>query len=157
MALDATARETNFRDSIREYLYTKLKNTEGYSVYFRQHFTSLQIREDKSIEKWVVVSFGDMDPGIMSEALFEIRPCTRNDPSYFKLCQMRDKILGYLTPGSGDGILRIPFYQSAEARDDWVLIGGILVHHVSVSRDLTAEDGTNFRVISVNVRFASKL
>lgn len=157
MALDATARETNFRDSVKEYFYTYFKNTLGYPLFFRQGFTTVNIRESMTIEKWIVVTFGDFLLDIMTEALVEIRPCTRNDPSFFKLAQMSDNIVGYLTPSSGDGITRIPFYQSTAVRDDWVSIGGILVHDIHISSDLVAEDGTNFKVITVRMRFASKL
>lgn len=157
MSLDATARETNFRDSMKEYLYTYLKNVEGYPLFFRQGFTTVNIRESTTIEKWIVVSFDDFYLDIMSEAVISIRPCTRNDPSFFKLAQMSDKIVGYLTPSSGDGQTRIPFYQSTAVRDDWVLIGGILVHDVNISSDLLADDGTQFKVITVRTRFASKL
>ena len=93
----------------------------------------------------------------MSESIVTIRPCTRNDPSFFKLTQMSDNIVGYLTPSSGDGMTRIPFYQSAPARANWVLIGGIMVHDLDISADLVADDGTNYKVITVRMRFASKL
>jgi hypothetical protein len=157
MALDATARETNFRDSMRRYLFDNLKTVEGYKVFFRQGFTSANIIESKSVDKWIIVTFGSVRLDTMSEAIIEIRPCTRGDTSLFKLAQMVDKIVGYLTPGSGDGITRIPFYQSAPDVDDWVLLGGIVVSDIDVSGDLVAEDNTNFRVITVRVRFASKL
>ena len=157
MALDATARETNFRDSVKEYFYTYFKNTLGYPLFFRQGFTTVNIRESLSVEKWIVVTFGDFFPAVMSEAIVEIRPCTRNDPSFFKLAQMSDNICGYLTPSSGDGMTRIPFYQSASARASWVLIGGILVHDYHISSDLVADDGTNYKIITARMRFASKL
>ena len=157
MALDATARETNFRDSVRKYLYDNLKAVEGYPLYFRQDFTTLDVRTNKTVEKWIVARFGDLELGHMSEGLVEIRPCTRNDESRFKLIQMTDKIVGYLTPGSGDGTQRITFYQSAEAAVDWVEIGGIMIHNIHVSADMTAEDGTNFKVITAVLRFASKV
>ena len=156
MALHATARETNFRDSVRKYLYDNLKTVEGLSLFFRQNFVTVNLREVQT-EKWVVGTFGSIRLGVMSEGLLELRPCTRNDASLFKLAQLTDKIVGYLTPGSGDGITRIPFYQSAEDPDDWVLIGGIVVQDVYVSGDMKAEDDTNFRVIHVQLRFASKL
>ncbi|MDY6957909.1 MAG: hypothetical protein SVK08_01995 [Halobacteriota archaeon] len=157
MALDATARETNFRDSMRRYLFSNLKTVEGYSVFFRQGFTSVNIVESKSADKWILISFGAVRLDIMSEAIIEIRPCTRGDTSFFKLAQMVDKIMGYLTPSSGDGTTRIPFYQSAAVADDWTEIGGIVVQDVDVSGDLIAEDNTNYRVITVRVRFASKV
>lgn len=157
MALDPTARETNFRDSMRRYLFTSLKDTEGYNVFFKQGFTSVNIQESKSVDKWIIVSFGPISLEHMSTGIVEIRPCTRQDPNYFKLAQMVDSILGYLTPGSGDGSTRITFYQSAPAAENWVDIGGLLVQDVDVSGDLTADDETNFRIITVRVRFASKL
>jgi len=157
MALDATARETNFRDSMRRYLFTSLKTTEGYNVFFRQGFTSVNIIESKSVDKWIIITFGPIRLDIMSESIIELRPCTRGDTSLFKLAQMVDKIVGYLTPSSGDGVTRIPFYQSAPASEDWTEIGGIVVQDIDVSGDLVAEDNTNFRVITVRVRFASKV
>ena len=142
---------------MRKYFVDNLKTGEGYSVFFRQAFTSVNIRESKTVEKWIVISFGPLVLDIMSEATIEIRPCTRNDPTFFKLSQMTDKIVGYLTPSSGDGTTRITFYQSAEAAVDWTVIGGIVVQDVHISQDMQAEDGTNFKVITARVRFASKL
>jgi hypothetical protein len=157
MALDATARETNFRDSMRKYLVDNLYTVEGYPVYFRQSFTTVVVSSSSSIEKWIVATFGNIYLDVMTRGTMELRPCTRNDTSRFKLAQMTDKIVGYLTPSSGDGITRIPFYQSAEQAVDWVEIGGIVVEDIYTSLDMVAEDETNFKVINVALRFASKL
>jgi hypothetical protein len=158
MALDPTARETNFRDSVRKYLYDNLKTVEGYPLYFRQIFTTLDIRSNPSIDKWIVATFGERNLDLVTDAWMELRPCTRDDESFFKLIQITDKILGYLTPGSGDGITRIPFYKSAEKTEDWeYLNSSILVYDVNVSKDLMAEDGTNFRVITIWFKFVSKI
>lgn len=160
MVLDATARETNFRDSMRKYIFDNVKTVSGYPVFFKQGFTSVfiaEVKENPTLEKWVLCSFGTVRLGTMSDALMEIRPCTRNDVNYFKLAQMVDTILGYLTPGEGDGSTRITLYQSAPPPASWTDIGGILVHDIDVTGDLSADDDTNYRVIAVRLRFASKI
>jgi len=129
MALDPTAREANFRDSIKKYFIDNL----SAPLTFDKALSSPDI-QGKAVHKWVTVIFDTIQIGTMSEIFIRIFCCTRQDNEGFKLAQLRDTVIGYLVnDGSvGDGQVRIPFYRS-HAVVAWSLLGSLLVIDFFVS------------------------
>lgn len=154
MALDPTAREANFRDSIKKYFVDSLVTAEGLNLSFDRSLATPILR-NKSTDKWVVINWGDMHRDDMSTATLEIFCCTREDNEGFKLAQLVDTVMGYLTVSTGgDSTLRITFYRSYPSQA-WTNIGGIVVQEVYESAQLMAEDDTKYKILTVVCRFAS--
>ena len=157
MALDPTAREANFRDSIKKYFVDNLETISNIPLTFDKALSSPDIK-GKTVHKWVSVLFGSSHLGTMSEIYFRVFCCTRQDNEGFKLAQLKDTVVGYLTnDGSiGDGQVRIPFYRSY-ANQAWTLLGSLLVIDVIPSDQLEAPDGTKYIILTVRLKTASKM
>ena len=156
MALDPTARESNFRDSMKKYLVDSLVTTEGLNLTFDKQMGVPYIH-DKTVDRWVIANFGSLERKDMSRAIMEIVACTRRDNEGFRLAQLCDTILGYLTVSTGgDATKRITFYRS-HATEAWTVIGGIVVQEIYETEQMEAEDKTKFKIITVVLRFASKV
>jgi hypothetical protein len=156
MALDATAREANIRDSIKKYFVDSLTTAEGIPVTFDRSLASPDL-QGKTVTKWVSVKLGDMEIATMSRIVLEVFVCTRQDNEGFKLAQLKDKVLGYLSDEDAtDGYKRISFYQS-HATNAWTLLGAILVTKVIESGELEADDDTKYKLLTCFCRTASKI
>jgi hypothetical protein len=106
----------------------------------------------------VSINFGEMNLSELSTHILEVYCCTRKDGEGFKLDQLRDKVYKYLTDNTKtDGMARVPFYRS-RATGAWTLLsGGMIVQDVMESRQFDAEDGTKFKILTVIIRFSSKV
>lgn len=154
MVLDPTAREANYRDSMKKYLVDSLVTAAGLNLSFDASLVTPILR-NKSTDKWVVVNFGDMHRDDMSTATMEIFCCTREDNEGFKLAQLTDTVMGYLSSTvDGDSTKRIVFYRSYP-NQAWVEIGGIIVLEVFESAQLLADDSTKYKILSIVLKFAS--
>jgi len=158
MALHATARESNIIDSLKKFFIDNLETIEGYSVTFDKALSAPKLYGGKSVEKWVSVKLPSIDLDSISTIHFDVFCCTRRDNEGFKLAQVRDKVMGYLTnDGSpGDGKISIPFYQSHPI-DPWTLLGGMLIINVFESDHLEAPDETKYKILTVQCRFAVRM
>jgi len=157
MALDPTAREANFRDSIKKYFVDNLETSSNIPLTFDKALSSPDI-QGKAAHKWVTVLFDNIQLGTMSEIFLRLFCCTRQDNEGFKLAQLRDAVMGYLVnDGSvGDGQVRIPFYRSY-ANQAWTLLGSLLVIDIFESAQLEAPDETKYKILTVRLKTASKM
>ena len=156
--LDATAKEANVRDSIKKYFVDSLSTTEGLNVSFDRYLSTPDIRS-KATDRWVTVNFGPLNMDVMGSHMLNIYCCTRSDGEGFKLAQLRDKVYKYLVDNTKtDGMARIAFYRS-RADGNWTLLdGGFVVQHpVIESQQYEADDGTKFKILTVTLRFSSKV
>lgn len=158
MTLDPTSRESNFRDSMKKFFVDNLTTTEGIPVLFDSTLTTPNIR-GRSVDRWYKVLFGNLYRDTMSDAIVRVVCCTKEDNEGFKLAQLGDKLLGYLTvdpsDSSGDKTKHIDFYQSNV--QPWVKIGGIIVQNIDEIGEDFSPDKTKFKTFIVRLRFASKL
>jgi hypothetical protein len=156
MTLDPTAREANLRDSLKKFFIENLSRTEGIPIIFDRFLESPKL-QGKEVDRWVGIDLGETEMDILSEQEIEIYVCTRKDPENFRLSQLRDTVMDYLTPSSNDVCYKtIPFYRS-HPTNAWTVIGGLLITRTNQSKDLVAEDQTKFKIIYVQMKFASKL
>lgn len=156
MALDPTAREANIRDSIKKWAIDNIQTTESITCTFDKALSTPNI-QGHSVTKWVSLKLGPMDRGYLSTANLFIFCCTRQDSEGFVLAQTVDKVLGYLTDTTyPDGMARIPFYRSRET-GAWTLLGQLQVQDITESGELDAPDETKYKMLSVRLRFASKI
>lgn len=156
MALDPTAREANFKDSIKKYLVDNLKDIEDITLSFDKSMSYPNL-QGVVIDRWVNVRFGPLDRATMSSGIVEFFCGTREDNEGYKLSQLVDRVYGYLTDeNASHGMKSIPFYRSY--RDQaWDLIGGILIQEIRESSVLEAPDESKYKILTVTCRFASKL
>lgn len=156
MSLAASARLSNVMDSLKNFFVTNLHDTEGKEVMFDKSLSTPDLA-DKSIDRWVVINFGALDMGTLSELYLNIFICTRKDSESFKNAQLRDVVMGYLSDTTKtDGMARIPLYQSS-ATVAWTLIGALVVQEVTEGALFEAEDMTKYRQLTVRLRWASKI
>jgi len=151
MALDSSAREANAKDSFRKYMIDSIKTGEGIDITFDRGLNAPNI-QGTAVTRWVAVMFGGLDPSNIMTYNLKIFPCTRQDPEGFRLVQLSDKILGYLTD-STLGIRRVTLYKSNET--PWLEIGAMLVYLDQQSEYMEAEDGTKFKVIPVRLKWGA--
>lgn len=156
MALDPTAREANYRDSIKKYFVDNIKTIEKISLSFDKTLNT-PLMSNKNLRRWVVVNFGAMYRDDLSAANLDVYCCTRQDNEGFRLAQLTDIVVGYLTDNTGDGIKRITFYRSYVPPTPWTVIGGIVVQDIQDSAQLLADDDTKYKLLTVTLRFASKI
>ena len=156
MTLDPTAREANVRDSIKKFFIDNLNRTEGIPIIFDRFLESPKL-QGKEVDRWIGVDLGDLDIDTVSEQDLDVYVCTRKDPENFRLSQLRDTVMDYLTPSSDDVCFKtIPFYRS-HPTNAWTLIGGFVITKINQTRDMVAEDQTKFKIIYVQMKYASKL
>jgi hypothetical protein len=157
MALDPTAREANFKDSIKKYIIDNLWTIDNIPVSFDPALANPKVPNNMELRKWINVRYGDFYRDDLSRAILEIRCCTRQDNEGFVLAQLCDRVVGYFTTTTGDGIKRIPFYRSYPSPTPWEKIGGIVVQDIVESGVYKASDESNYKVLNVTLRFASKI
>lgn len=157
MALDPTARESNYMDSVKKYIVDTMWTVEKVPISFDPSLSNPRIPNNMELRTWLNVRFGDLYRDDLSRANLEVRCCARQDNEGFKLAQLCDKVLGYFTTTSGDGIKRITFYRSYPSPTPWDVIGGIVVQDVLESGVFRAEDETQYKVLNIVLRFASKI
>jgi len=157
MALHATAREANVIDSIKKYFIDTLEASDGYAVTFDKALSAPKL-QGRAVDKWVSIAIGSLSLDSISTIHFDIFCCTRRDNEGFVLAQVRDTVIGRLTnDGSpGDGKVSVPFYQS-HPTNPWVLLGGMLVIDVIESKRMEAPDETKYKILTVLLKFASKV
>jgi len=157
MALDATARESNVRDSIKRFFIDNIYKTEGIQLTFDRTLSTPKIQGTEAATRWVSVNFGPMDMDYLSNLILTVYLCTRQDSEGFRLAQLRDTVMGYLSDtDETDGMKRITFYRS-RSTGAWMPIGSILVQDVTESGQMLAPDETKYKVLTVRCRFASKI
>jgi hypothetical protein len=159
MALDPTAREANIIDSIKKYLSDNLETTENIALTFDVALSAPKI-QGRLVDRWVSCDIGVIVLDSISEANFELFLCTRRDNEGFRLAQLRDTVMGYLTNSGtpGDGRMSIPFYQSSSSPSaTWTLLGGMLIMDVIESRRMKAPDETKYKILTVRLKFGAKV
>ena len=159
MMLDATAREANVVDSWKKYLVDNLYKTEGIDLLFDRNLSTPKIQgQTDTVTRWVTANFGSISLSEMSDAMLMMFCCTRKDPEYYRLGQLRDTVMGYLTDNTQtDGMRRITFYRS-RSTGAWIpLDNGIIVQDINESQRMDGPDGTKYKILNVRYRFSSKV
>ena len=156
MALDPSAREANVRDSLKKFFVDSLSTGEGYALTFDKGLAKPALT-GVDIDRWVSINFGPMELSELSEHSLRVFCCTRKDNEGFKLAQVRDTVMGYLTDTTQtDGMKRIALYRSFQ-NQPWVAIaGGIVVQEVVESEQYEADDETKYKVLNVRLRWSAK-
>lgn len=156
MGLDASAREANVRDSLKKYWVDNLWKTHKTYITFDITLSTPKL-QGHVVDSWVAINIGSMDRETLSSLILEMYCCTRKDPEGFKLAQLSDRVMNYLSDTTKtDGMKRITLYQS-KADEAWTEIGALLVQDVIESGQLMAMDNTKYKILTCTLRWASKI
>lgn len=157
MSLDATAREANIRDSLKKFFVDSLETTESIALTYDKALSTPKV-QGIAVTRWVTILIGPMDLEAMSTLVLNIYVCTKQDSEGFKLAQLRDTVMGYLSDTEQtDGMKRIPLYRS-RASGNWTqLDGGFVVQEVTESGQMEAPDETKFKILSATLRWSAKI
>ena len=157
MSLDATARESNIRDSIKKYFVDNLKRSSGVDILFDKSLASPNIANRNSVTRWVSINFNTILREKLSTLMLDLYCCTREDSEGFKLAQLTDLVLGLLTDSSQtDNFKRIPLYQS-HPTNEWVVLGSFVVTDFVESQQFEYDDLTKYKVITVTLKWSAKI
>lgn len=157
MALDPTARQANVMDSIKKFLADSLETTESIALTFDVSLSAPTL-QGTSVDRWIAVGIGPLDMQTLSAFTVNLFCCTRRDPEGFKLAQLRDTVYNYLIDtDQTDGMKKITFYRSRAAGAWTDLESGIVVSEVIESGVMEAPDETKYKILTVTMKFASKV
>jgi hypothetical protein len=100
------------------------------------------------------VNFGSFigDDGPLATHGVMIFCCSRKDPEGYRLIQLRDKVMGYLTDPTGRR--RITLYKSNDT--PWTALGAMMVYLDPESGQMEAEDGTKFKILNIRLKWGAK-
>lgn len=155
MALDSTARESNVRDSLKKYFVDSFFTSEQVRLTFDKGLAAPNI-QGTSVNRWLAIQFGSITIATMSDQVLQAICCTREDPEAYRLAQLRDKVIDYLTDATQtDGLRRIPFYKSNTT--PWELIGGLVVLLDPESPHMEGPDGTKYKIVPFRVKWGAKI
>lgn len=157
MSLSPTARLSNIMDSIKKYLVNNIYTTEGIAVSFDKVLNTPDI-QGVAVDRWVGVKFGPIIMDSLSSLSLDLFLCTRKDPEYFRLAQLRDTVMGYLTDNTQtDGMARISLYRSY-ANQAWELLsGGFVVQEVIEGPQYELDDLTKVKQLTCMLRWGAKI
>lgn len=97
MPIDDTARESNIKDSIKKFLIDNIYSTSKISITFDKGLTAPKIQGSTNVLKWVAVQWGQLELGTVASFSLKLYLCVKQDNEGFKLSQLRDTVMGYLT------------------------------------------------------------
>lgn len=156
--LDATAKESNFRDSVKKFFVDALYKIENVEITFDRTLSTPKVQGNE-VEKWYNILFGSFNPNTFGDGEVTIFCCAKKDSEGFKIAQLRDKVMKYLTDtDQTDCAKRVILYRSS-ATEAWTSIGTMIIDvpENAESSQMEAEDGTKFKTITVRFRWAAKM
>ncbi len=152
MAIDATAKKSNVRMSIKKYLTDTLKTTHGKSIFFDLGFL---LPKQTELTEWISIQFGSMVRGGMSDFNMEIICATRGDCDGDSLSVLADLVFEVMTDlDQQDGKRRILFYDVEP--EPWVQIGALLVRDISDSEEMLGVDNTKYQILTIRIKWVAK-
>jgi len=159
MALDATARKANIMDSIKKYFVDSIQTESGIDITFDKRLSTPPITQGHAVTRWVTCKIGPIVSDNLSTVFVKLYCCTRSDSEGFRLAQLRDTVVGYLTDTTQtDTMRRIVFYRSMPPGGGaWTAIGSFVIDEWTESEDLEAPDSTKYITITCRLRFGSKV
>ena len=156
MAIDATIREANVKDSLRKYL-VEAARVAGLPIVFDKGMEVPKSSQGQplDVDKWVSIKWGDFFVGSLAVFHFTIFVLSRKDNEGYKLSQTRDKVYDWLLDTSQtDTCPRIKLYRSVPgvAASSWEVIGGMMLQVTNdFGKEYTASDGTKFKYATCRV------
>ena len=150
-SIEPSEQRKNVKDSIKKYFVDNLETASNIELTFDKSLSTPGIFGG-GVTRWLNVQLGPMNRGGLMDLTLFSYCVTRNDPEGFRLAQLTDTVMGYLSDAERtDGMRRIPFYRSS----DWTLIGALLVQRTFESQELEGPDGSKYIVLTSRLRAES--
>ena len=148
MALDSSAKKSNFYFSLKKYIIDNLAIAEGLHVIFDAF-----LPPEKNVSRWISVIQGQLDRNTLSNYDFQIYCVTRQDYEGDQLATLCDLVVGYFLGDltKNDTLIRIPFYDSVTK----VQNGSMIITKCEESELADAPDQSKFLVLSITAKMAS--
>jgi len=151
MALDATAKDSNFELSLKKFFVDNLKTAEGIQVAFDRDWTT----PPEGASRWVTVVIDTLIPDSIFKRMVRVICATRQDQEGIVLVALRDTVMGYLTDSTQpDQTRRIPLYDCSLT--PWVQVGTMMVTLDPPSGNLRAPDGSKYKILPITLRWGAK-
>ncbi len=156
--LSPLSRESNYKDSLKKFFIDFLREqnipvTFDRLLNFPAVFSEIFVIKDERVDKWVsIISGGTTERIPIISAFPVIYVCSRRDNEGYKLAQLRDLVKGKLEESRS-----IPFYRSYPEPMEWELIGRMTVYYLGESEQLTIQDGTKVKRMSLELKWASTI
>jgi len=156
MAIDDTARESNIKDSIKRFLVDNIYSTSGIAISFDKGLTVPKVQGTvDSVKKWVSVRWGVLQISTVAEYSLQLYLCSKQDKEGFKLAQLRDTVMGYLTDSTqNDGGRRVILYKSNVT--PWTELGSFIIYIDGESGGVELDDKTKCKIIDITLRWGCK-
>ena len=156
MTLDATAREANFKDSLKKFIRDNLEISQSIPILFDKGLSSPKV-QGREVDQWVAVQLGDCKTAGLMEAQVHFFVCTKKDPEGYKLSQLRDKVLGaFFDPSYPTGSIPVPLYRSHPTQP-WVVIGYITPFITWQSELQYGEDESKYKILLFTFKWSAKI
>lgn len=157
MALDPTARRSNAQDSLKKFFIDNLTTTEGIYLRFDRIIKTPQV-QGHELDRWISVIFGGLERMALGRFTADLYCATRRDNEGFRLAQLTDTVMGYLTDADQvDGRRRITLYRSRAVGSWTQLDGGIVVQNIQESAQFDADDLTKYIILTPTFRWGMKV
>lgn len=156
--LSPLSRESNYKDSVKKF-FVDMLSTENIPVTFDKMVNFPDIYQeafrvtDERVDRWVSVISGNIyERSPFIDAYPMIYVCTRRDNEGYRLSQLRDYVLGKISIG-----MAIPLYRSYPDPVEWELLTQMTVYHLGETAQLTTKEGTKFKEIALELKWAAML
>lgn len=154
MTLDSTLKEANVVTSIKKFFADTFETGLAKKLLFDVGLSTPDVLNDASITEWISVKVGGIDLETLSSVPVLVYLCTRKDAEGFVLSTLRDTVLEQLIDSDKtDGRKRIPLYDIGT----WTEVGGMVVSVEPDSENMTADDGTKFKIMMLQLRWGAKI
>ncbi len=156
--LSPLSRESNYKDSLKKFFVDFLQGqnipvTFDKLLNFPDIYQATFRLQDEKVDRWAsIISGGITQRTPVISAFPVIFLCSRRDNEGYKLAQLRDLVKGKLEESRS-----IPFYRSYPEPMEWELIGRMAVYYHPESEQLTIQDGTKVKRMSLELKWASTI
>ena len=152
MAIDASAKKTNIRLSLKKYLIDTIETVQGKKVFFGIGYALPQIDE---LTEWFSVGFGPMSRTGFSGFVVDLIAATRKDAEGDNLSELVDIGYAVMTDNTQpDGKRRISLYNVVGTT--WTEFDKLLVTDINDSGEMTGPDGTQYQTLTCKINWVAK-
>ena len=157
MALDATARKANLRDSLKKYFLDTYERAAGIPCLFDIGISKTPNLKNKTVNRWLSIVFGPLSRDSLSDLTLRVFCCTREDAEGFRLAQLTDTLIGGLKDSTmTDGMKRITLYRS-HPTDPWTEIGYLYVTDIDDGEEFNGPDMTKVSEVLVRIKWGTTI